>query len=239
MRFDRIFFDSGGTLYGGGTPPDPSPEEVREGRLGRLGSMLAAFGTEVDPAALAGALGRGEAEGRGSHGARFSHLTLVQDVLAELELPLGPERAACLADAYAGPRYASWLYPGTERMLSDLSEAGIGLGIIANTAWCGFSMDRAFAGVGLLSYFSWRVYSCEVGIDKPDERIFRIAEELSGATDRQRLLYVGNSLPADVEGARGAGWRAAMRRSSHDTSGGLADLDFDDCSELVGFVLGS
>lgn len=53
----------------------------------------------------------------------------------------------------------------------------------------------------------------------------------------KRLLYVGNDLEADIKGARAAGWATAMRKSTHLTSGGLADFEFDETAELLRFVL--
>jgi len=245
VRFDRVFFDSGGTLYGGGDGgggggSDPSPAEVHEGRFARLGALAASFGLEVPPAELGEAVRACEDESPSKWGAAYSFVRLVEDVFERLGLAPAPEVAAVLADAYAGPRYRSWLYPGTPEMVEALHGAGLHLGIIANTGWPGFTMDRAFRGVGLLSFFRTRVYSCDVSIDKPDERIFRLATELSGLPsghDPSRILYVGNSLVHDIEGAAGVGWRTALRRSTCETSGGLADFEFDESGELTEYVL--
>lgn len=48
----------------------------------------------------------------------------------------------------------------------------------------------------------------EAGLMKPDPRLFDHAARLSGHAPH-RLLYVGDSLHSDVEGALGAGWQAA------------------------------
>jgi putative hydrolase of the HAD superfamily len=137
-----------------------------------------------------------------------------------------------LADAYAGPRYASWLFPGTQAALQDLHDYGYRMGIIANTAWPGFSMDRAFAGVGLLTFFNIRLYSGDLGLEKPDPAIFRLAERIGGL-EGKRILYVGNDPEKDVAGPAAVGWATALRRSDPAAAAGTADLEFDHIPELV------
>jgi putative hydrolase of the HAD superfamily len=66
---------------------------------------------------------------------------------------------------------------------------------------------------GLRPYFSAIVISEEHGHAKPDERIFRIAESLSGASANESLM-IGDGLETDIEGALKAGWDAI-----HVTSG--------------------
>ena len=48
MRFDVVFFDSGGTLYGAESESDPSPGEVRRDRYDRVTAALSTFGSNVD-----------------------------------------------------------------------------------------------------------------------------------------------------------------------------------------------
>lgn len=57
---------------------------------------------------------------------------------------------------------------------------------------------------GLLDLFDVVVDSREAGFEKPDPRIFHLACEALGAPP-QRVAHVGDSVPRDVEGARGAG----------------------------------
>jgi putative hydrolase of the HAD superfamily len=98
-------------------------------------------------------------------------------------------------------------------------------------------MDRNFRGAGLLEFLDTRVYSGDEGIGKPDPRIFHLAAERAGVAGRP-ILYMGNSVRADIEGGRGAGWSTALFRSSESTSSGLADFEIDAWSELPGIVLG-
>jgi len=234
MKYDYIFFDSGGTLYGSGADCDPSPAQVVAGNVQRVHALLAGMGLEVDLSLLKKETTRQEEVGEKEWRKGFNFFRLMQAVVKALELPLGSEEAACLADAYAGPRYAAWLFPETQNALWTLYDAGYKLGIIANTSWPGFCMDRAFAGVGLLPFFAVRIYSGDVGIAKPDPAIFRLAERMSGIRgDEKRILYVGNDLQADIEGASGVGWATAFRRGNPSTTEGLADFEFDHISELV------
>jgi HAD superfamily hydrolase (TIGR01549 family) len=236
MRFDAIFFDSGGTLYGFGTGADPSLDQVAAESAKRVHALLGGMGVELEFGRVQESLTRQAQVCRQRLGKSYTFLRLLEAAIRDLRLPLGPEAAACLADAYAGPRYASWLFPGTEQALRTLSESGYRLGIIANTTWPGFCMDRAFAGVGLLPYLSLRVYSGDIGLEKPDPAIFRLAERLGGLSG-QRILYVGNDLEADIKGAAAVGWSTAFRRTDHATTAGLADLEFDHIAELVRYCL--
>jgi len=52
------------------------------------------------------------------------------------------------------------------------------------------------------------VISEEVGFLKPDQRLFRYAEDAAGVPGSS-ILYAGDSLRSDVEGALAAGWGAA------------------------------
>ncbi|MBI4530220.1 MAG: HAD-IA family hydrolase, partial [Candidatus Latescibacteria bacterium] len=160
---------------------------------------------------------------------------IIETLYTRLGWPLKLEEILCLTDAYAGPRYGSWLFPGTVETLRAIYERGILMGLIANTAWPGYSMDRAYRGVGLIDYLRVRVYSGDEGISKPNVEIFRIAERRS-KMEGKKLLYVGNNVKTDIEGAKNAGWAAALKRSSMVTSDGLADFELDETPELLNFL---
>jgi len=237
MKFDCVFFDSGGTLYDPEADADVSPSQVAANNANRVHALLGGMGVRLDFRLLEDTLARQEKACRQRLGKAYNFLRLMEATTTELQLPIGRETAACLADAYAGPRYASWLFPGTERALRTLVENDFRLGIIANTVWPGFCMDRAFAGVGLLPFLSIRVYSGDIGIAKPDPAIFHLAERLGGL-EGKRMLYVGNDVEADIESAAAVGWSTAFRRSNHVTTARTADMEFDHISELVHYCLG-
>ena len=234
MRFDVVFFDSGGTLYGAESESDPSPGEVRRDRYDRVTAALSTFGSNVAVDQVRVDLSRLETSCAEKLGDAYTYDRLMTNYADSLEL--GSEVAACLADAYAGPRYASWLFEGTVQTIDRLHRSGVRLGIIANTAWPGFCMDRAFSGVGLFAYFTARVYSGDIGISKPDARIFRHAMNLMRCED-ERILYVGNDLEKDIAGASNVGWTTAYRLPPSGEAAGTADFEFEETRALIDYVL--
>ncbi|HTL53270.1 MAG TPA: HAD family hydrolase [Planctomycetota bacterium] len=236
MRFKTVFFDSGGTLYSGKSlGSSPGPEAVDAGAAKRLAHALAGFGRPVEATRLAAAVEKQKPLSREKHGRFYSYAHLIADTLRGLELNQPPEVTAVLTDIWLGPRYRDWLYPGTVETMQKLHDAGVYLGIIANTFWPGYTMRRHFDAVGLAPFWSLEVYSCDVGIDKPDPAIFKLAEARSGR--RENLLYVGNSIVHDIGGAHAAGWAAAFRRE--DGNGcAEAEFQFDQSEDLLKIVLG-
>ncbi len=97
--------------------------------------------------------------------------------------------------------------------LEGLQGLGMPLGIVSNfTAGLEHLLER----LDLRRFFDVVVVSAVVGIAKPDRRIFDLAAEKVGYP-RHRLLYVGDHLGDDIEGAWGAGWDAVLidRRDRH------------------------
>jgi len=94
--------------------------------------------------------------------------------------------------------------------LAELAGRGLKLGLISNTFVPGTSLDRHLRQAGLLEYFPVRVYSCELGIRKPNRAIFMNAlDQLSVAGDES--MYVGDRFRVDVLGARRVGMFAVLK----------------------------
>jgi putative hydrolase of the HAD superfamily len=85
--------------------------------------------------------------------------------------------------------------------LSQLSEMGVGVGVISN--WDA-SAKPILKECGLLDYFDPCVISSEVGVSKPSEWIFRLALDRAGV-DPSRCLYVGDNYYDDTVGAATVG----------------------------------
>ena len=82
------------------------------------------------------------------------------------------------------------------------------IGIICNTGLTpGAELRRFLSQVGVSGYFRVMIFSNEVGIRKPDRRIFNLAvQELKAKT--QEIVHIGDNLKSDVWGAKNAGFRA-------------------------------
>jgi HAD superfamily hydrolase (TIGR01549 family) len=87
---------------------------------------------------------------------------------------------------------------------------------------------------GLEGRFQFVVFSQEYGVEKPDPRLFRIAMEQAGCSERE-LLHVGDSLADDVGGAKRAGARSVWlnRKRRRNESGIKPDFEISSLSELA------
>jgi HAD superfamily hydrolase (TIGR01549 family) len=196
------------------------------------------FGHKV-PANISDLLNDLRAHLHGLDGARYSLELLAAALYERLGLPARREEELLVADALGGPRYRGWLWDGVAEALAEFHKSGIRMGVIADTDWTSRMMRRAFAGVGLGEFFGPVVCSCDLGIRKPDGRIFATALADIGAKAgfRKRILYVGDNLEKDIGGATAFGWDAALHVTSHGGSDGKAVLDFTDYRDLVKLVL--
>ena len=237
--FDVVFFDSGGTLFAedpedAAAAGDPDVSEHYKRGPRRVHHALASQGIIFDEFVIQEALFESDLEAHAATGDAYTFVTLLDFALRHMGLDPRPEVVAYAADAYAGPRYQSWLFPGTREMLSTLRDNGVDLGIIANTPWPGFSMDRAYAGVGLGGFFRTRVFSGEEGVAKPNREIFEIAAHRARLTD-ERVLFVGNDYAFDGVGAQAAGWPVALRKTPKNITF-RPDYLFESWGELLSIV---
>jgi putative hydrolase of the HAD superfamily len=120
--------------------------------------------------------------------------------------------AAELSDAYRVARRAGELVdPEATAVLDDLSRDHR-LALVTNGApdVQGEKIVRADLG----RYFSPIIISAEVGVGKPDPRIFRIALDAIDAT-ADGAVMIGDSVPRDIAGARNAGVRSIWIDRGH------------------------
>ena len=98
------------------------------------------------------------------------------------------------------------LDPTLPAALAALRAAGFRLGVVSNAD----TRTRGIVeGLGLTPLVDTVLISAEVGLQKPDPRIFHLACARLGVTPGE-AVHVGDSLDADVCGARAAGlaaWR--------------------------------
>jgi putative hydrolase of the HAD superfamily len=95
-------------------------------------------------------------------------------------------------------------FPDAAPALAELRERGVRLVVVSN--W-DVSLHERLAETGLAPLVDGAVASAEIGAAKPDPAIFLHALELAGGAEPAGSLHVGDTLGADVEGARAAGIR--------------------------------
>jgi putative hydrolase of the HAD superfamily len=130
---------------------------------------------------------------------RFKRLLIAAEV-AEPDR-VAPECARTYRLAYE----TSWrTVPGAAPLLASLSARGIRTAVVTNNL---ASEQRSkLQRCGLSGYVDELVTSEEVGVQKPDERIFRVALERVGATAEEAVM-IGDAWSTDIAGARAAGVR--------------------------------
>jgi len=116
-----------------------------------------------------------------------------------------PSLAKALARAFPVERQQRHVpFPDTKPTLDTL-RSGYRLALLTNGA--GAIQRAKIDGAGLASYFDPTIVSGDVGVGKPDPRIFRLVLEkltLPG----ERVVMVGDSLTRDIQGAMKVGLRA-------------------------------
>jgi putative hydrolase of the HAD superfamily len=127
--------------------------------------------------------------------------------LDELRAGLSADAAARAACVAAWPALWRRVADDVRPTLAALRARGYRLAVVSNTS-DGGARSR-LAAASLLDALEFVVDSHELGIEKPDPRIFAHAAERL-ALPPSACLYVGDLFSVDVVGARGAGMHAAL-----------------------------
>jgi putative hydrolase of the HAD superfamily len=106
---------------------------------------------------------------------------------------------------WRGATLRAELLPGAAETLRELARRGYPLGLVADGPVDTFR--NVLTQHGLLELFSAMAISEEVGVCKPDPRMFRTALDALGVSesDYGRVVMVGNHLGRDIRGANGLG----------------------------------
>jgi len=118
-------------------------------------------------------------------------------------------------------RHFAWLWyeplskiartePGIKETLSALKRMGLKLGIVSNTFVNSYSLEKHLEQVGILDFFTVRMYSYEFDFRKGDLRIFKIAAERIGEA-AENILYVGDSISKDIKPALKIGFKPVLK----------------------------
>jgi len=193
-KYKSIFFDADDTLF-------DYPRAERAALLACLGE----FSVPADPDTFIAAYRRHnrdvwQAFERGETDQARLRVERFRRLAAELGLPGMPleKISVYYLEALAGQ---SQLLPGALDLVRELAKA-YPLALVTNGIAA--VQNQRFAASPITPFFSSIVISEEVGIAKPDPRIFRPALEKLGI-DAADVLFVGDSVTSDMAGARNAG----------------------------------
>lgn len=142
-----------------------------------------------------------------------------------------PHVTAPYVETFARERRARHvLFEETETVLRDLADR-YRLGLLTNGAP---DLQREkIAGSGLAHYFDAIVISGDHGVGKPDPRIFGLTLSALGVEAREAVM-VGNSLEADMVGAKRAGIYAIWvnRTGEARPNGDVFDMEITSLQDL-------
>jgi beta-phosphoglucomutase len=198
FRYDTVIFDAGGTLLGFYEPAPfqeflahvalPATDDDARELHRRLISVIVAR--------------RDAAKGLGANGEELEewwHGNFART------WPERPDLAEEMMRWLSAGRFDR-LHADVRPTLEALEGLGMPMGVLSNF---GTHLDGMLERFGLLRYFGFVIVSARVGLAKPDPRIFELVVEKAGYPP-QRLLYVGDHVGDDIEGARGAGLDAVL-----------------------------
>jgi putative hydrolase of the HAD superfamily len=125
-------------------------------------------------------------------------------------------------------------FAGVRETLDAFRQAGLKQAVLSD-----FPPERKLEYMGLSGYWDALLCSERTGRLKPDPRPF---EDLAAALGLppERILYVGNSRPYDMAGAKRVGMRTALIRFPSRAQGqarGPADFIFNNYRQLLKYVL--
>ncbi len=249
LRITAVLFDLGDTLWH--FPSMPPVNLIRGETVGRLSNLLEKWGEEVTQERRL--LGRDirmaveEETSRAFHGESIDpgYPDMCRRVAARHGVKLTPEQGEELWEEWnlGGKFLGRTLFPDVLETLRWLKERGFRLGSVTNRGYGGPRFHQELRDLGLAELFDVVVLSCDVGYLKPHPRIYQQALEAMRLTPPETAM-VGDSMRADVEGAKALEMMAIWRRppldelveasaDPPDVVGGVRpDHTIDDISEI-------
>ena len=125
----------------------------------------------------------------------------IKTVIEGISLAYTPENIQDVSAIFENEIKKEKIHPDTEKVLAEFKSKNYKIGLISNIATPDFDI---ITPSGLKKYFDAVIFSYEIGIIKPDYKIFELCLEKLGVKPAQALM-IGNSLKADIIGAKNAG----------------------------------
>ena len=113
--------------------------------------------------------------------------------------------SAYISSLFEIPPYVN---PDAVKALRWLRDRNMRIGIICNTGITpGFGLRKFLIQEGVAEFFDLMIFSDEVGIRKPDPKVFHLAAQKLKMKPRE-MVHIGDNLKTDVCGAKNAGFKA-------------------------------
>ena len=227
---EAVLFDAGGVLW----DLRPSPEELFADALARRGAVVARGklrdAMNMADRLLDGEFARLDPSDEPQFWRRYDGL-----VLGELDLKLDEESfAKDLSLDLKGmfEKVESWVpFPDAVPALERVRDLGLRTGLVSNASELA---RRVLRNLDMERLFDLIVISEEVGVRKPDPRIFRIALDRA-CSSPSRALFLGDKPATDIGGAASAGIRGILvdRRDTFSDSGLTRIRSLDELGEYL------
>jgi FMN phosphatase YigB (HAD superfamily) len=145
-----------------------------------------------------------------------------------VELPADVLERLVAAFAGAGRDAELRLAPNVGGCLARLRATGVRLAIVCDVGFTSGADLRGFLERrGLLEHFDGWAFSDEVGVYKPDRRMFAHALAEIGGVEPRAAAHVGDLRRTDVAGSRAAGMLSVRYSGVFDDSGAESDVEAD------------
>jgi FMN phosphatase YigB (HAD superfamily) len=174
---------------------------------------------------------------------QFTAEHALEEAVALLGEVVGADTRDDLAEAWLGAsrRADVELTPNLPDVLAALDDVGVRIGIVCDVGLTPSLVLLEFLERhDVLRHFDHWSFSDNVGVYKPDPRIFRHALAGLGVDDPAHALHIGDLRRTDVAGARDAGMTAARYRGVFDDPPATPEIEgdhvVDDLKQLLAIV---
>lgn len=146
-------------------------------------------------------------------GRDFDTLSLLKKVGTKKGWKLAPQQWQHLAWFWYEPLCkVSKAEPKVKETLAALKKSGLKLGIVSNTFVNCSSLEKHLKQLGILDFFTVRLYSYQFRFRKPNLQMFKVAAERIGEAF-ENILYVGDRVDNDIEPAIKTGMHAVLKEA--------------------------
>ncbi|WP_457620959.1 TIGR02253 family HAD-type hydrolase [Methanopyrus sp.] len=223
-----VLFDVDDTLY-------PSSKLAEEARRNAIRAMIeAGLETDMSEEELYRELQEVVKEYGSNHPRHFDLL------LRRIGVDPEPKLIAAAVVAYHDTKFAYLKpYPDVIPTLMQLREMGFKLGAV--TSGLAVKQWEKLIRLGIHHFFHEVVISEEIGVEKPNPKIFIEAARRLGVKPEE-AVYVGDRLDKDIRGANRAGMvtvrirRGKYRKLEPESDDDVPDFEIDRPRELLGVI---